>query len=548
MNYCRLFILFACICMQGYGKKPAAVPHHYFISNTGDDHNNGLSSKTAWRSLQKLNEQTLQPGDKVLLKGGEEFEGTIVLNSLDNGTGTSPITISSYGTGDAVINAGNSAGLKADNVSHIRLTHLHFKGAGVDANQASGIHFYTDKTVSACRDITIDSCIAEGFHDCGIYFSCAEIKNVKGYQQVRITHCIATANGEAGISSVGEQTGYHHTDFYIGYCKAYLNKGIVSKTENHSGNGIVMGGVEHILIEHCEAFENGELNRCTAGGPVGIWLWLCKDGVIQYCESHHNHAGLTKDGGGFDIDGGAANCILQYNYSHDNEGAGYLLAEYGAVLPFTHNTIRFNISQNDGRKNNYGGISIWGVDSTYKVTESYVYNNTIYVNDQRLVNGTPSAVLLMDNHFSGVLVANNIFISSGNALLVSGNAETDSSVIQFLGNRYYAESNRYNFVYNVNPLHSIKDWQQITNSHERSAKNILDNTGNPELVAQGTGTTIADTKNIPFLLGGYQRKSAAGLLHTAIDLQKKFNIHPGQHDFFKRTITAKTIPFVGAAL
>ena len=526
----------------------AVTPHQYYISNSGDDRNDGLSSKTAWRSLQKLNAQTLKPGDKVFLKGGDVFKGTIILNSIDSGTRTSPVTITSYNAGDAIISAGSEGGLKAENVSHIRLSHLHFKGSGVDANHSSGIHFYSDRTDNACQDITIDFCTVEGFHDCGIFFSCAEIKNIKGYQQVRIKHCIATANGESGISSAGEQTGYHHTDFYIGYCKAFLNKGIVSKTENHSGNGIVMGGVERILIEHCEAFENGELNRCTAGGPVGIWLWLCKDGVIQYCESHHNHAGLTKDGGGFDIDGGAANCILQYNYSHDNEGAGYLLAEYGAVLPFTHNTIRFNISQNDGRKNNYGGISIWGVDSTYKVNESYVYNNTIYLNDEHLVNGTPSAVLLMDNHFSKLLVANNIFISSGNALLVSGNAETDSSVIQFLGNHYYAENNRYNFIYNGKQLNTIAAWQQVSDSYEPFSKNSMAGSGSPALIAPGTGTTISNTRKIPVMLHGYQHKSSASALNPAIDLQKKFSIVLGKQDFFGTPILHGTAPFVGAAL
>jgi hypothetical protein len=157
-------------------------------------------------------------------------------------------------------------------------------------------------------------------------------------------------NGQAGIASYGSYKGFQHKDFYIAYCRAFDNRGILTKTESHSGNGIVMSMIDSLIIEHCEAYENGADNRCNAGGPVGIWVWMCKHATIQYCISHDNHTGTTKDGGGFDIDGGASNCILQYNYSYNNEGAGYLLAEYGALFPFTNNIIRFNISVNDGRK------------------------------------------------------------------------------------------------------------------------------------------------------------------------------------------------------
>src|SRR3712207_8524244 len=50
------------------------------------------------------------------------------------------------------------------------------------------------------------------------------------------------------------------------------------------------------------------------------------------------------------------NSIMQYNYSHDNYGAGYLLARYSSAPAMSNLTIRYNISENDGRKNDYGGI------------------------------------------------------------------------------------------------------------------------------------------------------------------------------------------------
>ncbi len=57
-----------------------------------------------------------------------------------------------------------------------------------------------------------------------------------------------------------------------------------------------------------------------------------------------------KTGAGFDFDGGCTNSTLQYNYSHDNYGAGYLLAQFDNAPLMKNITIRYNISENDGRK------------------------------------------------------------------------------------------------------------------------------------------------------------------------------------------------------
>jgi len=41
---------------------------------------------------------------------------------------------------------------------------------------------------------------------------------------------------------------------------------------------------------------------------------------------------------------------MQYNYSHDNDGAGYGIYEYVGAPPWSNNIVRFNISQNDGAR------------------------------------------------------------------------------------------------------------------------------------------------------------------------------------------------------
>ena len=435
----------------------SSLQKKYYVSPSGNDINNGLTIASSWKTLDKVNRSEFHPGDQVLLEGGKTFTGSIFLDSLDSGDEKHPVSISSYGMGKAIVQAHDDNGFFAINCSNIHLSNLVFKGTGVGNNKGNGIHFYSNSISASIKHIAVENCESEGFHKYGILFSCAEGENIKGFEEVRITHCITKKNGEAGIASYGGQTSFHHHNFYIAYCKAFENKGIITQTDNHSGNGIVMSSVEDLLIEYCEAYENGELNRCDGGGPVGIWVWLCKKAVIQFCESHHNHTGSTKDGGGFDIDGGSSDCIIQYNYSHDNEGAGILLAEYGAILPFTNNIVRFNISQNDGRKNSYGAISIWGVDSVYRVRNSFIYNNTVYLNAASRINGTPAAIKFDGPNLSGVFIANNIFAVTGGALLVSSDHELGKEKVFFLSNDFYAYDQQQKFKWG-NLLYSLKDW------------------------------------------------------------------------------------------
>lgn len=79
---------------------------YYFSSASGDDSRSfsqARSSTTPWKSLSKLNAvfSSLQPGDAVLLKRGETFYGSIIVNK--SGTSGSPITIGAYGSGNKPI-------------------------------------------------------------------------------------------------------------------------------------------------------------------------------------------------------------------------------------------------------------------------------------------------------------------------------------------------------------------------------------------------------------------------------------------------------------
>ena len=54
---------------------------YYIDSETGDDLNDGLTEKSAWRSLEKAGQPELFPGDAIRFKRGSEFSGCLILNN-----------------------------------------------------------------------------------------------------------------------------------------------------------------------------------------------------------------------------------------------------------------------------------------------------------------------------------------------------------------------------------------------------------------------------------------------------------------------------------
>ncbi len=78
----------------------------YYVSSSGSDSANGLSSSTPWKTIAKVNQEfyRLNPGDRILFKRGEIFGGT--LTPAKSGTSGSPIVIGAFGTGQAPIISG----------------------------------------------------------------------------------------------------------------------------------------------------------------------------------------------------------------------------------------------------------------------------------------------------------------------------------------------------------------------------------------------------------------------------------------------------------
>jgi len=451
-----------------------------------------------------VNDTRLRPGDCVHFHGGRTFTGMLELGRDDSGTADRQVVVTSYGEGRAVIDGANGSSLRASGCDHWVVRDLTFVGSGrKSGNTQDGVCLLDS------RGVQIDRVDTSGFRGSGL--------RLDGVSQVRITDVHAHDNGFAGLS-VGY--GKRSKDVYLSRCVAKNNPGDPSNLINHSGNGIVVGNAENVTIEYCEAAGNGWDMPRKGNGPVGIWAWNSNRVVIQFCVSHDNKS-PGDDGGGFDLDGGVTNSILQYNLSYHNDGPGYFLCQYPGAADFKNNVVRYNISQDDGVKNNRrSGLDIYSASPN--ASDCQVYNNTVY-------NRHGSAVGFGGLPMPNVVFRNNIFLCGGD--VVSGEAPRG----RFEGNLYWSVDGRG---LSFDGHRSLREWAEAT-GQEKIGGEIVGRTIDPLLTGPGTAA-ITDPAALADL-SAYKLMPNSPCLGAGIVIQDN-----GGRDFWGRRVPHSARPALGA--
>jgi hypothetical protein len=422
MRSTATFILLALFLILSNCSTP--VSSYYVDTVSGNDSNPGTEKKP-FKSIEKINSLQLQAGNSVFFAGSQSFSGTIKLKGI-SGSKEKPVEIGSYGIGRATIIGANANSILADSCSWLHVKNLILTGNGrLKGNAGSGIEF---RRTQNCH---IDSIETFGFLWSGV--------KAVGGKNLRITNIYAHDNGFSGINveSDGQDSGglegsggKTFRNLYIANCVAENNPGCPEVKDNHSGNGILIGGVTKGTIEYCEAMNNGWDMPREGNGPVGIWAYQCDSITIQYCYAHDNKTSEKgKDGGGFDLDGGVTNSVVQYNLSANNEGAGYGLFQYYGATEWKNNMVRNNISYNDGRKNGQAGFLMW-IDKNLKdgISDCQIDGNLV-------VNKYGHAVSFEPGNYPGFNFSNNIFLTTEKSVSFV-NGEYTGAI--FSGNRAWA--------------------------------------------------------------------------------------------------------------
>src|SRR2546423_1590106 len=409
--------LFACTllcnCIHAH-ESISAKQKIYYVSPEGNDNNAGTKTKP-FKSIARINKLSELSEDTICLEGGKTFTGTLLLKM--KGSKNKPSVIISYGIGrptiygnlkEAIILSGNNFILK-DVIA---------KGKGrKQGNTKNGI------LLIDVNKAIVDHVRTEGFQKSGIeVYKCSNVV---------LQNVLARYNGSIGISITESK------NCMVKDSRADDNPGDPSNLTNHSGNGILVGNSDSILIDHCAATNNGWDMPRIGNGPVGIWTYESNHVTIQYCISYRNRTSHgSADGGGFDLDGGVKNSVVQYCLSYENEGSGYGLYQYSGASNSANNTIRYCISINDGKRTkDAAGILIWnGSNDSNQLANCTVYNNIIYNDAVPVVNSLVESANKRFEFF------NNIFI--GTDSIVNGPSSGD----KFKGNIWW-NSNGKSLIY-----------------------------------------------------------------------------------------------------
>jgi hypothetical protein len=374
-----VFLLICGRLTSGQSAAPSANGTSYYVDSVaGSDQNLGTSSDTAWKTLAKVNGKTLSPGDSILFKSGAKWTGQ--LSPKGSGTEPRPIVIDKFGGEAKPIIDGEGrvqATVLLKNQEYWEINNLEITNHGPGSRVRRGVSLEADN-------------YGEVHH---IYLRSLTIHDVNGTDKNKV-------NGGINYSSEGDSKPSRFIDLRIennrifrvdrsgifGWSthwvrsKWYPSLGVIVRgntLEDIGGDGIVVVATDGALIENNVV---AHANQRSAGYNIGIWPWSADNTVIQSNEVYGTRG--QRDGEGFDSDWNSRNTLIQYNYSHDNDGGFLLICNEGNMdaafsVGNTGTVVRYNISQNDHHR----GINIAG-----PVTNSLIYNNTIYVGKDEKVD------------------------------------------------------------------------------------------------------------------------------------------------------------------
>jgi hypothetical protein len=447
---------------------PTVDARDYFVSRTGNDRQPGTRS-APWKSIWKVNQTPLAPGDSVLFHGRQAFRGNLVVAHSAPASASRPITVGAYGKGRATISAGRHTAVSIRNTGGIVVQDLILRGAGPTMNLGFGLEILNE----ACDDSKLDSVVvrdveAGGFRWAGIYVGgpvregqrwCAA--GLAGFRNVLLSRCVALQNAYCGIHVSGRWVSapalYANQDVRIIDSVAHDNPGDPHNLEGHSGDGILIENTERGVIERCTAYRNGGRCGSRGGGPVGIWAHNAAGILIQRCQSYRNRTGGAADGGGFDFDGGVSGSVMQYNRSYENDGPGYMIWSYAhATRPIENNVIRYNLSQGDARRHCYGAVHLGTAGEP--LTAIQIYGNTILMKPSSA--GTPSLISVQGKSNKSVRLSGNVLLAAGACPLILTEGARDA--ITYEGNTFRVERGKFLVIDNGRVYDSSAAWRAET--------------------------------------------------------------------------------------
>jgi hypothetical protein len=433
---------------------------YYVDAERGNDAGPGRDETRAWRTLDRVNRMTFQPGDRILLRAGGRWTGQ--LWPKGSGTAGAPITVDRYGAGPAprvdgagrvgdavrlanqqfwtirnleVTNQAPPAGTPGQNLGDLRGIHVTGdKGGRLEGFVVDRVHVHDvtgqvnwigGDTAGNKPGITFKTGWDRSKKTGGIVFDtavpnpAAPPTTATTLHRITIENSVIANTSFAGISIkqyTGDAPGAVATGWgtrtrpddpkFAPHTDVVIRGNHISHPDTDYGcNGMYVTNVRHALIER---------NVVHRTGTSGIETYNADDVTIQFNEvSETKQRAGGADSNGIDPDKATTRQVVQYNYTHDN-GDGVLLCQFS----FGDVVLRYNVIARNTRYQIYLHSD--------PASRAKVYNNTIYNDRSRYaIYGYGKS---LESTYD---IANNVVYST-----VAGAALTTSPTVRYHNNLY----------------------------------------------------------------------------------------------------------------
>lgn len=419
--------------------------HTYYLDATGgDDSNSGTTASQAWKSLERVGDVELEPGDRLLFKRGETFNGQLEITG--KGTETNRIVIDAYGdaAGKPCIMGTDTSryAVRVFNSDYLTIQNLEIVNTG-------------NERLAGRTGLKIECCDYGTSHS--IHAHSLYIHDVNG-------SLVKEEGGGSGILIVnrGDKIKSRFDSLVIENChirrcarNAMIWAGYSDRRNWHPsmhtivrnnlieevpGDGIVPIGCDSTLIEY-NVMRNCPDILPPTEAAAGIWPWSCDNTVIQFNEVSGHKA--PWDAQGYDCDYNCRNTVIQYNYSHDNYGGLVLVCNSGNQKDYSigneNSVIRYNISIGDGirPKKTRAGMFSPSIHVAGPVKNTLIEHNIVHVNKKPAsdIDRTLVASDSWDGYADSTTFRKNVFYVAEKSRFQL----TESTNNAFVGNWYLGE-------------------------------------------------------------------------------------------------------------
>tara|TARA_R110000868_G_scaffold91384_9_gene253469 strand:- start:1493 stop:2947 length:1455 start_codon:yes stop_codon:yes gene_type:complete len=445
----------------------------YFVDNLiGEDLNNGEDQATPFKTLNRVNQLHLKPGDSVLFKRGGNWQGHLIPQG--SGKKGQRIVIGAYGKGDAPKIDAEGGKQEPDYMSAtILLFNQEFweirdievqnfeKGNPDRPVKKAGI-LVLAKDIGTLSDFKFENLKISNVNGSlktrengGLFLkiiadSISEKRVPTNFEGIYVNNCYFLNVDRGGFlnqsfwkkrdlnSKFGEMCNDGKINSWFPSRNLLIEN---SKFEDIGGNGLVTRVCESPIVQNNLFIKCSSRTTGNASYPYN-----CNNALWQYneaCYTIYNEGDI--DASGFDSDYLCKNTIIQYNYSHHNDWGGLLVCSWGKLKnAFNDGTIiRNNIFQDE----KHHMIRFSG-----NITNTEISNN-LFVSTAEITDK-----ILWYKHWGDIwpdktVLKNNIFYNSGAQQFINLGETTSNSISDnILEGSSFSDFSNFNIIENKKVL------------------------------------------------------------------------------------------------